>query len=890
MRGSNKVPTLRADRGSFVIWCRWLWCTLWIVSITSSSKWTSSTTTAHAFVFSTLLSWNPSSIPSWPVLPQNTLPLQSWRSNLRLPTLSETHNDTTSSMGAILLQLQHSEQEMLHSNHSWQSDTLDPVNLSPVSNNVSSTASHTEPDDESLISAFDPAMALQLDKSVTTWVPLSSSKQLRDVVQSVLPLTPLQQQIRGHPPTTATRTHPSSTTSDTYQDQRYLMAISVALSIREASQYGGFVQQVGTGPLLECIAQEASVMRNEALHVPNHSAYLACQALSHLCSISTEVATLVTHDLLVHEKPSVSDNETLPSILEDMVLLLSKSPMTPWDDNANKSAFLLPSSLSTPVGVAPLRWKRSRQQHILQLFLSMVRVSDNAVRRLRSTPGFQAAVLQCSSFARSERARQRIRYDMAYIQFKMVSLWRRLRNFMHRRTLRQRRLEAPHFLSRRAMLASGPVRGLANQVLAAIGFNPWIRKVPGQRGIRILSLDGGGSRGMTSVLALQSIVQAMGHVEISDCFDMIVGTSTGAIIAFLVGIQQDTTRLTEQRYDAMVPTIFTKSALSRPMLLLTTATYNDTPFTKVLQDVLGEDCMLDSRADPTVPYVFAVSSKLSSTPSNVALFRNYNYAGGDLADGMTISPEQACRNLGMNEDQLKTPKDDSSGGPNDSTLRTVPVGSRHPGTFRVLQRHAVRASTAAPTFFKPVLLGGELYSDGGIVASNPAAIAIHEARTLFPDVPIEVVVSVGTGKFLEQKSPPRIGWDGIIGQIVNSACDGEQIHHILQDILGGDTSTSSMNQRSSGGVGGIHGTASVGTRYFRFNPVLGYQDDFPIDMTDPDELQGLKDTTREYMNSPEQRQKVNELVTILQGKREGIWKRTRRGIQRWWSRRIHPAR
>jgi calcium-independent phospholipase A2-gamma len=47
--------------------------------------------------------------------------------------------------------------------------------------------------------------------------------------------------------------------------------------------------------------------------------------------------------------------------------------------------------------------------------------------------------------------------------------------------------------------------------------------------------------------------------------------------------------------------------------------------------------------------------------------------------------------------------------------------------------------------FKPVVMGGEVYCDGGIVASNPTAVAIHEARTLFPDIPIEMVVSIGTG-------------------------------------------------------------------------------------------------------------------------------------------------
>jgi calcium-independent phospholipase A2-gamma len=160
-------------------------------------------------------------------------------------------------------------------------------------------------------------------------------------------------------------------------------------------------------------------------------------------------------------------------------------------------------------------------------------------------------------------------------------------------------------------------------------------------------------------------------------------------------------------------------------------------------------------------------------------------------------------------------------------------------------------------------MGGEMYCDGGIVASNPTAIGIHEARTLFPDVPIEMVVSIGTGGFLEQKSAPRIGWDGIIGQIVDSACDGEQIHHILEDIL--DDPSNHLKRSSS----------ISNTKYVRFNPILGFPDDFPIDITDPKKLEKIKEITRAYMKSPEQQRKLKDLADLLQG---------RNRFQRWFRR------
>ena len=57
---------------------------------------------------------------------------------------------------------------------------------------------------------------------------------------------------------------------------------------------------------------------------------------------------------------------------------------------------------------------------------------------------------------------------------------------------------------------------------------------------------------------------------------------------------------------------------------------------------------------------------------------------------------------------------------------------------------------------------------------------MHEARSVFPDIPIELIVSVGTGRFEEIKVPPRVGWDGIVAQILDSATDAEQVHHAME--------------------------------------------------------------------------------------------------------------
>jgi hypothetical protein len=91
-------------------------------------------------------------------------------------------------------------------------------------------------------------------------------------------------------------------------------------------------------------------------------------------------------------------------------------------------------------------------------------------------------------------------------------------------------------------------------------------------------------------------------------------------------------------------------------------------------------------------------------------------------------------------------------------------------------------------------------------------------------------------------------FDSIIGQIVGSATDAEQIHHVLEDLLG------------EGGERAIRRGSRVSqTRYFRLNPTLGLPEEFPIDVTEPAKLERLKEIAAEYLAEPAQQRKLAEI-------------------------------
>lgn len=59
---------------------------------------------------------------------------------------------------------------------------------------------------------------------------------------------------------------------------------------------------------------------------------------------------------------------------------------------------------------------------------------------------------------------------------------------------------------------------------------------------------------------------------------------------------------------------------------------------------------------------------------------------------------------------------------------------------------AGRATSAAPTFFKPVRIDRGVFIDGGLAHNNPGELALAEAQKIWTKAPRYCLVSIGTGR------------------------------------------------------------------------------------------------------------------------------------------------
>ena len=215
----------------------------------------------------------------------------------------------------------------------------------------------------------------------------------------------------------------------------------------------------------------------------------------------------------------------------------------------------------------------------------------------------------------------------------------------------------------------------------------------------ILALDGGGARGIYPAQVLANIEKEL-QAPAKDCFDLIVGTSTGSIIggAAAVGIPMDEiVRLFKEK----APDIFRKRRLG--------AFYFRSKYSRLPLEEAVRGCV------PEIT-LGQISKPLMITSSDISTGGVHVFKSRYLKD-------------------LKEPYVRDS---------------------QVLLSDAILSSCAAPTFFDPVEVGDLLLADGGLWANNPSIIALTEAVSKFKR-PVEKVriLSIGTGRSINLYSRSR---------------------------------------------------------------------------------------------------------------------------------------
>ncbi len=95
------------------------------------------------------------------------------------------------------------------------------------------------------------------------------------------------------------------------------------------------------------------------------------------------------------------------------------------------------------------------------------------------------------------------------------------------------------------------------------------------KGINILSLDGGGSKGFVTIEVLKNIEQKCGR-PVHEIFDYICGVSTGAVLASLIGIMKAPLKDVERMYELFTKDLFERNMTTGLSNLFKTHSYYDT--------------------------------------------------------------------------------------------------------------------------------------------------------------------------------------------------------------------------------------------------------------------------------------------------------------------------
>jgi len=350
------------------------------------------------------------------------------------------------------------------------------------------------------------------------------------------------------------------------------------------------------------------------------------------------------------------------------------------------------------------------------------------------------------------------------------------------------------------------VRDLCRKILATLGdttiFDRRLPFLPEQRGLRILAMDGGGTKSVSTIAILQDIERQTGR-KIYELFDLICGTSVGGILACLLGVQCFDAPHVEVLQKKFFKEVFStkggqsETGLSQKFSLLsnmisTGGRYDTMNFERILQEVFSEESLIDSSQRPAVAKVFVASVLMDYFPPAPFLFRNYDYRPGHA--------------------------------------------SRYAGSCERKVWEGIRATSAAPSMFSECIYDGMRFSDGGMAVNNPTGLAYHEALKIWgKDRPIDCIVSVGTGG-VEDKQQSK-GIKDFVLSVIESATSVARIDDVMEDFFGKEI-------------------------YFRFN-VVDDAFDVILDETRDARLQAMTDASNRYVEQEVER--LTKCSAILGG-------------------------
>jgi predicted acylesterase/phospholipase RssA len=318
--------------------------------------------------------------------------------------------------------------------------------------------------------------------------------------------------------------------------------------------------------------------------------------------------------------------------------------------------------------------------------------------------------------------------------------------------------------------------------------------------IRVLTIEGGGVRGIIPTRLLAAL-ESLSGAAITDLFDVLVGTSTGGMLALgLVTPNEDGSpaypaRTVGDIYTSHGQQIFPKPASSLP---------------RSLQEA---------------------REWWASASSSAAIF-GYNPDAGNAR----YSPEgiEEAFELYFGDHRL-------SEALVDVVVTAYDLQTKSPVLFRsreakldprddLLMRDAARATSAAPTYFPPLEMPWEgvddrLLVDGGVYAKNPAIIGYIEGVTRAREQGLGdadvMVVSLGTGRptrtrALTYKEFVSRSWLKLAEDVFRAAEDGQAALH--DQVL----------------------TTLIGDHYWRFQTVLAEGASYAMDDVSDENVEALK--------------------------------------------------